>query len=374
MSRSTIAVFAPFLMATSLMAGEITVNYISEKDRIRQNDGGHYSITLGNTDKIRKATRVDLLVEFFDRRANKVGEKLSSFEIEIPPDDTKNVVVDCAEYGDPCRASYSVAATVKKTKWVELKYGGSNEVAFEWNDVRWYLENRWDAEKKLTLRSFSSSAYGEKDFDGRVFPAGKVESEEKRYYRVAKEPIPGGYPENPDLYEVNAFWVEALPGFIVENGQRKKPGFLDGQISNDRVRGTIAVGEFVQLKYASADKKNIEVAMAPVCQTGQRHRALISKIRFIMGADRAKDSEAIEQAIRPWLEPVSIGEVAKTCGPNSGRLVRRWDVSTTIDQIESELGAAESRSETKGGEILAYGDLRLKFIDGKLAGFERRSR
>ncbi len=371
MKRQVLSAVAAFLICSALPAGEVTVNYVSDKDVLAKNEM-HYSITLGNTDKIRKATHVDLLVEFYTRMGNKLGEALLSFDREIPPDETKNVTVDCDDYGDMCKKSHSVYATVKNTSWVELKYGTANEIAFEWKDVRWYLENSWEKEKKLTLRSFSGTFYSDKDFDGKVFPADGVGADEKRFYKVVKEPIPGGFATDEVYYELNQFWHEASPGFIVENGQKKKPGFMDLQISNIKVQGSIAVGEYVRIRNAYTEKNHVEVALTPVCQAEANHQALVGKVRFFMGKDRVKDTAAIDETVRAWLQPVSVGEVARTCGPNSGRLVRRWSGSTTAEEVESELGPAEARVEVKGGEVLVYGSLRLKFVDGKLAGFERK--
>lgn len=405
MRRHALSAVAAFLIGSVLLAGEITVNYISEKDQPHKNlpkDGlqnltktygpekakelwalevamheknpMHYSITLGNSDKIRKATHVDLLVEFYTRTGNKLGEAAVAFDGEIPPDDSKNVTVDCDTYGDMCRKSHQLWAAVKNTSWVELKYGTAGEIAFEWADTRWYLENRWDKEKKLTLRSFSGTYYGDKDFDGKVFPPDGVGADEKRFYKVVKEPVPAGFASDSVYYEINQFWHEPMPGFIVENGQKKKPGFMDLQISNIKVQGTIAAGEYVQIRNAYTEKNHVEVALSPVCQAEANHRALVGKIRFFMGKDRVKDAAAIDETVRGWLLPVSIGEVARTCGPTSGRLVRRWSAETTTDQVEGDLGPAETRVEVKGGEVLVYGSLRLKFVDGKLAGFERKMR
>jgi hypothetical protein len=190
---------------------------------------------------------------------------------------------------------------------------------------------------------------------------------------VVKEALPAGFMTDSTYYELNVYWHEASPGFIVDNGQRKNPRFLDTQISNIKVEGKIEVGEYVQIKNGWADKKTVEIAVAPVCQVGPaRHRALISKIRFMVPPDRIKDAAAVDQIVRAWLEPVSVGEVAKTCGPTSGRLVRRWDGTTTVEQVETDLGPADARSDVKGGEVLVYGSLRLKFVDGRLAGFDRR--
>ena len=399
-----VSLIVAFSLAPSLLAGEVAVVLLGDKEQpykrlpkdgeqnlikyygeekgkqlwaqtveMSKKNPTYYSITLGNSDQIRKATKVELQIEFYDRLNRKLGEKLSTFEIEIPPDDSKSVQIDCDNYGEPCRASHKVWAEVRKTEWKEVKFGGANEIAFEWKDTRWYLENAWDREKKLTLRSFSAGYYKAKDFDGRIFPKSGVEPDENRFYRVVKEPFPGGFAKDSTLYEVNVFWPEAFPGFIVENGVRKKAGFFDTGISNLEVKGNIAVGEYVRIRNAAADKKNVEIVLSPVCQTASNHRALISRLRFVMGS-RIGDAEAVDQAVRAWLEPVSIAEVAKTCGPNSGRLVRQWDASTTPDQIETELGPAEARSEVAGGEILVYGSLRLKFVDGKLAGFERKLR
>lgn len=404
MNRTILSVLVALFTCNLLFAGEITVNYIGEKEQpfkrlakgglenltkiygaetaktmweheveLSKKNPTHYSITLGNSDKIRKATKVDLHIEFLDRLNRPLGEKDSSFEVEIPPDDSKNVTIDCEHYGEPCVKSHSVWAVVKKTSWVELKYGAADEIAFEWNDTRWFLENGWEKEKKLTLRSFSGKHYGEKDFDGKVFPAKAVGPDEKRFYKVVKEPLPAGFMSDSTYYELDAYWHEASPGFIVDNGQRKNPRFLDGQISNTKVDGKIEVGEYVQIRNGWADKKTVEIAVSAVCQTGEaRHRALISKMRFMIPAERIKDPEVIDQTVRAWLEPVSVGEVAKKCGPTSGRLVRRWDANTSVQQVETDLGPADARSDVKGGEVLVYGSLRLKFVDGRLAGFDRR--
>jgi hypothetical protein len=403
-ARWTVSIIVAFLVTASLLAGEVAVVHIGEKEQpykrlpkdgeqnlikyygeekgkelwaqtveMSRKNPMHYSITLGNSDQIRKATKVEVQIEFYDRLNRKLGEKLTPLEIEIPPGDSKNVQIDCDDYGEPCRASHKVWAEVKKNEWKEVKFGAANEIAFEWRDTRWYLENNWDREKKITVRSFSAGYYKEKGFDGRVFPKSGVEPDENRFYRVVKEQIPGGVAKDSTLYELNVFWPEAFPGFIVDNGQRKKAGFFDTGISNLEVKGTVAVGEYVRIRNASTDKKNVEIVLSPVCQTAPGHRALLSRLRFVMGP-RISDAEAIDQAVRAWFEPVSIAEVAKTCGPNSGRLVRRWDATTTPDQIEAELGPAEARSDVAGGEILVYGSLRLKFVDGKLAGFERKLR
>jgi len=404
MKRHLLSVLIAFLACNVLIAGEVTVDYIGEKSQpykglpkdalenltkmhgaemakkiwdasveVAKKNPIHYSVTLGNSDKIRKATQVQLHFLFLDRLNRTLGEHEASFEVEIPPDDSKNVTIECEAYGDPCRKSYKVWAEVKKTSWVELKYGAADEIAFEWNDTRWFLENGWEKDKKLTLRSFSGKHYGDKDFDGKVFPEAGVGPDEKRYYRVVKEALPAGFMTDSTYYELNVYWHEASPGFIVDNGQRKNPRFLDTKISNMKVEGKIDVGEYVQIKNGWADKNTVEIALAPVCQIGPaRHRALISKLRFIVPPDRIKDAAAVDQIVRAWLEPVSVGEVAKTCGPTSGRLVRRWDGTTTVEQVETDLGPADARSDVKGGEVLVYGSLRLKFVEGRLAGFDRR--
>ena len=54
-------------------------------------------------------------------------------------------------------------------------------------------------------------------------------------------------------------------------------------------------------------------------------------------------------------------------------MVKRWDGSTTIADIESQMGTSEVRAETLEGEVVVYGDLKLLFVDGRLAGCEQRS-
>src|SRR6266545_743124 len=90
MKQAALSTIVAFLTCSALTAGEVTVNYISGK-----NGSTHYSIPLGNSDKIRKATHVDLVIGFYDWLNRLIGEdKVASFDIEIPPDDSKNVTID----------------------------------------------------------------------------------------------------------------------------------------------------------------------------------------------------------------------------------------------------------------------------------------
>lgn len=279
--------------------------------------------------------------------------------------------IDCKDAA--CQRSVDLRATIVKADFVALKYGAEGEVAFQWHDTRFYLEDRWEAEKKLVLRTFSVSAYTDQGFDGRVFPAGGF-NYDKRFYRVAREAIPGGTPKDSDLYEIDAYATALLPGIKVEDGQLKKPGFLDTDVVNSETKGWIAVGEPVVIKEARLGKKDLVLVLAPLCAKDASHRWLRGVAKFVMPKERLKgpDSEFVEGVIRPWLEPISVRQVAEACGPNSGTLVKRWDSATTAEDVERELGPADARADTAKGEVLAYGNVKLRFVDGKLAGFESR--
>jgi len=269
------------------------------------------------------------------------------------------------------------------TRWALLLLGGAlagpalaGEAAFEWNGRRWYLENRWPQEGKVALRSFSAAFYADKPFDGRVFGADGLDAEETRFYRVGKQALPAGFGEadiEPDLE-----YYTLLPGRVVEGGSSRKPRLLDlgdAGITTTGVSGTLEVGDFVQMKGLQLDKKGFQALLAPVCDRGPRHRALRSRLRFVVGkpAMQGPDLEAIDAAVRPWLVPVAIGEVAQTCGPTSGTPVERWDGTTTAEQVEAALGPPAAEADTRDGRVLAYGALRLRFAADRLAGVELKA-
>lgn len=390
------------LVSGPALAGEVVIGYISEKDQpvkkmpkdgekrlietygekqgremwaatMAQADAQHYSVTLINEDKLRRAVKVSLLVEFYDKSGRKLGQTHPSYDVTIDPDESENVTVECGSPDPMCRGSHSISPTVMKTEWKELKYGTADEIAFEWKQTRWFLENRWDQDKKAILRTFSGAAYTDEGFDGKVFLPPNFNLE-KRYYRVAKEPIPGGFPKDPTSSEVDVYFHELLPGIKVEKGQKKKPGLLDTDVVNLEIKGTIEVGEPVQPKEIRVGKKDVVIVLAPICATVKDHRWLRAVAKFVFEKDQLKnkDFDFLDRSVREWLEPISIRQVAEICGPNSGTPVKRWDPNTTTEDVEADLGPADARSDTAKGEVLAYGPVKLTFLDGRLAGVEKR--
>jgi hypothetical protein len=369
---------------TPLEAGEIVATYVykqkepnAARGQKRQRGVERYTVTLGSTDKVRRATRVEVLLEFFDGYAKKVGERTVSYEVDIEPDGHDNIQVECT--ADPlCHDSYSLTATVRKTDWQEVRFGQADEVVFEWNERRWFLENRWASDRRLVLRSFSRGAYLDQPFDGKIFAPGEAATELRRYYRVAKDALPTGFASDSTAYEVDHYWSEILPGWVVDKGQRRKPKLLsldESGISNAKVRGEIAVGEYVQMRQVGFGKKGVDIVVAPVCDGPGNRRSLRGHVYFVLAKEvmSGPDYVALEGAIRPWFEPVSISTVAERCGPNSGTPVVRWDATTAADQIEAVLGPAAARAATGNGETLVFGQLKLRFAAGRLAGVERRT-
>ncbi|MDH3375626.1 MAG: hypothetical protein OEQ39_01480 [Gammaproteobacteria bacterium] len=341
-------------------------------------DYTYYSFGVTNNDQVRRADRIAVLVEFYNGKAHKIGERVAEYEIALKPKQDDNLTVECED--KLCRESSQIFVTLQSADFVELQYGAADEIAFGWNDRRWFLEDHWAEAQTLTLRTFSRMAYGDKVFDGRVFPNGELKSQKERYYRLQRDELPAGHPEFVEAYEFErsgaafAYAYGLLPGFQVKEGQRTKPGFLDAGISNTNIKGNIGAGEYVQIPVVEADKKSVLVVVRPVCRLRAGHRRLRTKIRFTLGKKvmKARDHERIERTVREWLEPVSIGEVAEVCGPVSGTMVKRWNAETQVEQVERELGPADAMVATADGEVLVYGAIKLKFQAGKLAGFEKK--
>jgi len=173
-----------------------------------------YDVLIDNLDLIRRATHVELYVEFLDRSGQKMGEKTILLEEGIEPNDRLNFTLRCTD--DFCQNSYQLLAKVAKVKFVEVPLGAADEIAFEWNNRRWFLEDRWMGEKQVTLRSFSRKAYIKSPFDNKLFPANEIKADETRYYRVVKEAIPAGHFGSEIAYNT------PVPGFEVEEGKKKE--------------------------------------------------------------------------------------------------------------------------------------------------------
>ena len=349
-------------MAKKLIA-DMVKNYEQMKEQ------AFFNVLIDNTDLVRRATQVELFVEFLDRSGRKLGEKRITLEEGIEPNDTLNFTLRCTD--DPCQNSYQLLAKVARVKLVEVPVGAADEIAFEWNHRRWFLENRWTNERQVTLRSFSRMAYKKTPFDNRLFPAGEIKADETRYYRVAKEAIPAGRFDGEIAYNT------PVPGFEVEGGKKRKPSFFSMSslgIASTGASGSIGVGEYVQFREVQTDKKGITVLIGPVCGTVPGHRSLRTRVRFVFDKKviEGPDREVIEQAVREWFEPVSVAQVASTCGPKSGIPVRVWGDRTTLEDVETALGPAGIQSPTPAGEVLVFGTLKMTFRDGRLSKVEKR--
>jgi len=241
---------------------------------------------------------------------------------------------------------------------------GSDEIVVEHEGRRWFVENNWVEGGRIVVRSFGRDHYNDKAFDDRVFP-GKLVSEKGRYYRVARQPLPAGFGEGEK--EPSLEWYTLLPGFVVEDDSSRAPRLLnlgDAGIVTSGVSATLEVGEYVQIKDVLVEKKGLKLIVGPVCARDRYHRRLRSRIRFVVSKAVMKghDMEVLEATVRPWLEPVSLTQVAETCGPRHGALVRRWGSGTSEAEIVAILGEPSSRV----GGNLVYGPLRLRFEGGAL--------
>ena len=336
-----------------------------------------YTFGIANESLVKRVGGVDVRIGFYDSQGRVTGALTRHFDVQLKPKEDTTLRFECED--DLCRDSASATVEITGADLVDVEVGAEDEMVFEWNGRRWFLTDRWQTEAQLELRTFSHQAYIDKPFDGRVFSPGKLKPD-GRYYRV-REDVPARYPEDSTGYEFEdgeAAMVYAyglLPGFVVKDGQRAKPALLDTELSNIVVDGTIAAGELVQIRAVAAYKKSIIAVVSPVCQVRSGHRGLRAKLRFAFDKATMKgpDLRAIEPVVADWLEPVSIGEVADRCGPSSGTLVKRWTRASTPAEIEQQLGAPDARAETADGEVLVYGALKLRFVAGHLAGFERRS-
>jgi len=340
-----------------------------------------YHVFLINNDPERRVTEVELRLRFLDDGKELIGDRTHSYPITIAPGTVADHLIAC---DDPvCEKSTSleveVIDAVFSTPKPKLELV-ANEFPVRWNGRTWYVENRWDSEGSVIVRSFMASAYEDRGFDATVFDDGGLEAGEKRYFRVVREPIPATYIQRDDAdihdyYEAPWQHFYAVAGFKVKDGSSVKPGALETGIANLEADLSLEPGDFVRILTTYRGKKNFDLLLSPVCRTVSNHTLLRSVFRFAL--DKAEirnlDTESADRLVRPWLEPVSVAEVSKTCGPNSGTLVRRWDASTTVVEIEGQLGTSDVRAETPEGEVLVYGDLKLLFVAGRLAGCERKS-
>lgn len=339
-----------------------------------------YHVFLLNRDTESKVTRVELQPRFLDAEGALIEERAEGVQIEIPPGESMEHVVWCA---DPvCEASQRLEVAVLDEILVNLRPKvvlAGNEFPFEWNGLTWYLEDLWAEERTLVVRGFAAGAYTERPFDGRVFAAGSLQADEELFYRVAGEPIKARWVSSDELelepHQNGPMWYSTgLPGLKIEGEVSVKPGFLETGLDNLGAELQLDGGEYVRIIDTAVGKKNFDLLIGPVCESVASHSSVRAIVRFALGKEGtgALDSETAKKLVRPWLAPVSIAEVARRCGPRSGILVWRWTDATTVADVERELGTSEVRAETADGEVVVYGDLRLIFSDGRLAGCERK--
>jgi hypothetical protein len=156
------------------------------------------------------------------------------------------------------------------------------------------------------------------------------------------------------LYDAPWQYFYAVAGFKVEDGRSVKPGAFETGINSLEADLSLEPGDYVRILKTFKGKKNFDLLVAPVCRTASNHSALRSVFRVALKKAELEglDPESADRLVRPWLEPVPVAEVSKTCGPNSGTLVKTWDSSTTVANVESQLGTSDVRVETPEGEVV----------------------
>jgi hypothetical protein len=325
----------------------------------------YFTVYLENEDRVRRATRIEVQLHLFDDQNRPLGEEQVVWRQPLGPGGEARVVV----YPDELRTEGvgALSATIGSVAWEAVDFG-TDELVFEHDERRWFVENEWANSGRIVVRSFSREAYSDDEFEDRVFP-GRLAADESRYYRVARQPLPFGFGEGET--EPSLEWYTLLPGIVVEGDAARPPKFLnlgDAGIVTSGVAATLEIGQYVQIKEVELEKKGFKLIVGPVCRNERHSRRLRSRVRFVVGkaAMSGPRMETLEATVRPWLEPVPASAVAQVCGPRFGALVRRWDSGTTQPEIVAALGEPSERS----GDILVYGPLRLRLAAGALAGVE----
>jgi len=360
--------------APRAQAGDVVIGVDTKREKRKKDDPpdtDYYHVTVINQDQVRRATRVVLRLAFQDKKGNEIAHISPEYDVHLDPDRDTALRVECSV--PLCRTAGGITVVVERAEFEDLQLGAPGEIALELHERRFFLENRWDQDKTAVLRSFSKEAFPDVPSDGKVFGP-KFETGPTRFYRVAREEVPGGLCKDPVNYEIDTYYNVLLPGIKVENGEKKKPGFLDTDVVGSETKGHIAVGEVVQIKEVRLGGKDVVLVIGPVCDLLKDHRWLRGVLKFVIPKERLKgpDMEFIEAAVQPWLRPIPVAEATRTCSPTSGIPVRTWTAATTVAEVEADLGPADARAQTPKGEVFVYGGLRLRFENGKLAGVEKR--
>jgi len=361
------------VVPTRAEAGDVVIGADTKREKRKKDDPlgtDYYQVTVINQDQVRRATRVVLRLAFQDKKGNEIGHISPAYDVHLDPDRDTALRVECSV--PLCRTAGGITVVVESAEFEELDLGAPGEIALELHERRFFLENRWNEDRTAVLRSFSKAAFPDRPSDGKVFAPGLETSD--RFYRVAREAVPGGFAKESVNYEIDYYQNVLLPGLKIEDGQKRKPGFLDTDVVGSETKGHIAVGEIVQIKQVRLGGKDIVLVIAPVCDLMKDHRLLRGVLKFAIPKQRLKgpDQDFIERAVQPWLQPIPIGEATRTCSPTSGTPVRTWTPATTLTEVEADLGPADAKAQTAKGEVFVYGGLRLRFENGKLAGVERR--
>ena len=319
-----------------------------------------YEIWLENTSSDKYCTAVRLEVRYLDGAGSETGRMSVDLAVDLKPHTPSVATLFCLDR--VCRRSaalevLSVEPTAVKSyeeRWIEV------------NDRTWHVLDEWAELQRLTILPFSPGYYDNAGSDDRIFTQAGFSIDGDRTFRVVGTAIPASrpYPEH------DIAWYSAA-GLVVKDGVAEKPGFLKapGRIINTNIHGELPVGQFVRVENSEVwGKKLLGLHLIPICRLTPEQRRLNSWLyfRFEPQVIKTEDTAAADAAIRPFLRPAPLSEVAETCGPESGRLVHRFTAESTEADLRNALGEPTSRRDVGGLVRLVYGAMEVRFRGGKL--------
>lgn len=322
----------------------------------------HYEIWLENTSADKYCTSVRIELRYLSETGAELGRDSFEAAVDLKPHKPATATYLCPDAA--CRRSAAlevvsvepVAFREYEERWIKV------------GDFTWHVEDRWREEGRISLLPFSPGYYDRATFDDSIFGSGDFWIDEAKAFRVEKVPIPASrpYPEH------DIAWYSAA-GLVVKDGVASKPGIFKapGRIINTNIHGELPIGQFVRVENAEVwGKKVIGLHLLPICKLSKGQRRLNSWLyfRFDPGVLKSRDTATVEAAIRPFLRPVPLSEVARTCGPRYGTLVHHFSAETDEAQVRRILGEPAASRERGGVVTLTYGAMELHFRNGSLAG------
>lgn len=321
-----------------------------------------YEIVLENTSSDKYCTSVRIEVRFLDADGNESGRATIDEGVQLRPHKPASISYLCPDATCRHAAAMEVLSVEPLTHTV---YGD------RWVKIRgrtWHIVDEWEADGRVSFYPFSPGYYDNVPFEDTIFAAASFYVDPEKAFRIEKVAIPASYP----YPENDIAWYSAA-GLLVKDGEWQKPGFFTnaGRIINTNIHGELPVGQFVHVETAEVwSKRLVGFHLEPICALTKQQRRLNSWIyfRFEPQVVKQKDTATVEAAVRPFLKPVPVAEVAKVCGPNSGTLVRHFTDDTPEQTVLDAFGEPTARRATPQGSELEYENLTIRIVDGSFAG------